>query len=808
MFKNYFKTAWRNLAKNKLTTLINILGLSIGISSALIIGLIIQYDFSFDKYEPGKENIYRVVSENENAKTCGVPAPLHAAMQHNISGVEKIVPLFGYSDWNTRVSIPQGNTRASKIFKEQQDIVFTDNNYFSVFPHRWIAGNPLTSLKNPHALILSESRAKLYFPGIAADAVIGRTVIFSDTVITTVTGVVKDLDVHSDFEFKEFISLSTIPTAGLKEAYSWDQWNSINSVTQVIVKLLPLVRPEQVNKQIQQVFKENDSDPDDAKFIHPLQPLSDVHFNKELEGKVDKDTVMDLAFLAIFLLLLGAINFINLSTAQAAQRAKEIAIRKTLGSRKTQLIFQFLSETFLLTACTTALSVIISPLLVKAFSGFIPEGLTFNYFFAQPAMWVFLVLMIMLVSVLAGMYPAFILARFKPVLVLKNQVSSTSGTTRTALLRKILIIFQFIIAQAFVIGMMVVDKQIHYSMQKDMGFRKDAIINFYVPFDFYHPDNNKYVLRDELRRIPEIQKVSLGNQSPAFSGQISTDISYNKKGKEIKMDVDSRNGDTSFLSLYNIKLLAGRNVMPTDTATELLVNETLAKQLGFAQPADAIGHLVKFGGAMMPIVGVMADFNLASMRTPIHPMIYYSDLKYGYVMHVALQRDPATWNKAIAKMTTAWKKVYPDTDFDYTFLDNTISNFYKQDKQLSLLLTWSAGVAIFINCLGLLGLVIFMINNRTKEIGVRKVLGASVLQIITLLSGDFVKLLAVAFAIAIPIAWWLMHDWLQNFAYHTTLSWWIFMLSGIVMITIALTILAIRAGRAAMANPVKSLRME
>ncbi len=808
MFKNYFKIAWRSLAKNKLTSFINVLGLSIGISSALIIGLIIQYDFSFDKYEPGKENIYRITSENETWKTCGVPAPLHTALANNIPGIETTVPLFGYNDWNTKVIIPQGNNKAAKIFKKQQNIVFTNNNYFSVFPHQWIAGNPSASLKNPHAVVLSESVAKLYFPNIPAGDVIGRTVFFSDTVMTTVTGVVKDLNSSSDFEFKTFISLPTIPAAGLAKTYSWDRWNSINSATQVIVKLFPGANFKQVSKQIQQVFKNNDSDPDDAKTKHLLQPLSDVHFNKDLEGKVDKSTVIDLVFLSIFLLLLGAINFINLSTAQAVRRAKEIGIRKTLGSRKRQLILQFLAETFLLTACTAILSVIISPLLMKVFSGFIPEGLTFDYFFNQPFMWVFLVLMIVIVSILAGIYPAFILARFKPVLVLKNQASSAPGTTRTALLRKTLIVFQFIIAQAFIIGMMVVDKQIHYSMQKDMGFREDAIINFYVPFDFYHPDNKKYVLRDELRNIPEIQEVSLGNQSPAFNGQMSTEIAYTENGKEIKMDVDSRNGDTSFLSLYHIKLIAGRNLMPTDTATELLVNETLAKQLGFVQPANAVGHFVKFGSTMMPIVGVMADFNLASVRTAIHPMIYYSDLKYGYVMHVALQQDPATWKTAIAKMTTAWKKNYPDSDFDYSFLDNTISDFYKQDKQLSLLLTWSAGVAIFISCLGLLGLVIFMINHRTKEIGVRKVLGASVVQIITLLSGDFAKLLAVAFAVAIPVAWWIMHDWLQNFAYHTVLSWWVFMLSGIVMMTIALTILAIRAGKAAMANPAISLRTE
>jgi ABC-type antimicrobial peptide transport system permease subunit len=289
---------------------------------------------------------------------------------------------------------------------------------------------------------------------------------------------------------------------------------------------------------------------------------------------------------------------------------------------------------------------------------------------------------------------------------------------------------------------------------------------------------------------------------------VSTSIEFKEKGKDLKLDADSRNGDTSFLSVYNIKLIAGRNISYSDTANELLINQTLAKQLGFANPADAVNHFISLGSSPLPIVGVMQDFNLASVRTAINPMVYYADMKFGYMMHVALQKDPSTWPAAIKKMQAAWKSIYPDIDFNYDFLDKKISDLYNEDKQLSTLLTWSAAIAILISCLGLLGLVIFMTNNRVKEIGVRKVLGASVRQIITLLSVDFIKLLMVAFVIAIPIAWWQTHNWLENFAYHTTLSWWIFLLSGAVMILIAITILCIRAGKAAMANPVKSLRTE
>ncbi len=807
MFKNYFKTALRNFKKNKLTTFINVLGLSIGISAALIIFMMVEYDFSFDKYEPDNERIYRVVTDGQ-WKSQGGPSPLHEAVQHTFSGLETIAPLFEYNDWNTKVSIPQGNNKADQVFKKQDKIVFTNGNYFSMFPHEWLAGNAKSSLQNPYSIILTENRAKEYFPNISPDELIGKTVVLSDTVRTTITGIIKDLKANSDFEYKSFISLSTISTSNLKQVYNWDMWNSTNSNTQLLVKLVRGVSESNINKQVTAVFKAHDTDPDDAKNLHRLQPLSDVHTNLDYGGSVNKSTITNLILLAIFLLLLGAINFINLSTAHAAERAKETGIRKTLGSKKSQLVWQFLSETFLLTLFTAIISVAITPLLLKAFTGFLPNGLQFDYLFSQPIVWVFLVILIFTVSIVAGLYPAFILTKFKPVLVLKNSVVNSSGTSRSAMLRKTLIVFQFIIAQVFIIGMMVVDRQVHYSIQKDMGFRKDAIINFYVPFDFYHPDNKKFILKDEVSKMPEVQKVSLGNQSPAFSGSMSSSISFKEKGKDVKMDVDVRNGDTAFLGVYNIKLIAGRNIVTSDTANELLINETLAKQLGFTNPTDAINHFVTFGSSQMPVVGVMKDFNLASVRSFIRPLIYYAQPKSGYVMHVALQPNSATWNSAIKKIGAAWKNIYPDVDFDYTFLDKTVADFYKEDQQLSTLLTWSAGIAILISCLGLLGLVIFITNSRVKEIGVRKILGASVQQIITLLSIDFVKLLAFAFIIAIPVAWWQTHSWLENFVYHTELSWWIFLVSGLIMITTALLIICIRVGKAAMTNPVKSLRME
>ncbi|WP_152268412.1 ABC transporter permease [Agriterribacter humi] len=804
MLKNYLKIAWRSLVKNRVTAIINILGLSVGISAALIIFMVVHYNFSFDRFVPGRDYVYRIVTEGEGWNNSGVPVPFHTAL-HNISGVAGVTPILNYSD-KVKISINEGNNTEPKLFRKQTDVAFTNMEYFKIFPHKWIAGNQQKALGNPYSIVITNSRAKQYFPDLKPENVIGKTVILNDTITTTVTGIVNDLEVNSDFDKMIFVSLPTATLGNLKDYFNWKHWDNTNSSFQTIIKLLPGIKPEQINNQLAKVFKERD--PGNTKTIHRLQPLSDVHTNPVFGGSANPETMRNLVILGAFLLLLGAINFINLSTAHASERSKEIGIRKTLGSTKKQIVFQFLSETFLLTVLTALLAIVLIPLLLKGFEGFVPEGLHFNYFLQQPFVWLFLLVLIIAVSVLSGLYPAFVLTTFKPVLALKSNLPAGDNISRGVLLRKTLIVSQFVIAQVFIIGVFVVNKQIRFSLQKDMGFRKNAIINFYPPFDWYNPNNKKFLLKDALSKIPEIQKLSFGNQSPAFNGYMTSSITYKENNKNQEITVNTRNGDTSFLSVYDIKLLAGRNILLTDTANELLVNETLSKQLGFKEPSDAVGHFVFFNGAPKPIVGVMTDFNLQSVRNSINPLIYYASPKNAYVMHIALQPDPATWKTAISKMEKAWKQIYPDQDFEYTFLDKTIENFYKEDQQLSKLLTWSAAVALFISSLGLLGLVIFITNKRIKEIGIRKVLGASVRQIIALLSTDFVKLLILAFIIATPIAWWQMHGWLQNFAYRTNLSWWIFLVSGVIMIVISLIILGIRAGSAAVENPVKLLRTE
>jgi putative ABC transport system permease protein len=791
----------RSLLRHKIFAAINILGLSIGISAALVIYLIVQYDYGFDRFEPDRARVYRLVTHGDGYDNAGLPVPVPRALG-SVAGIERSAFLMGEVYFGTKITIPQGNGREPLVFKKQDKLVYTDGNYFSIFPRQWLAGNPTVSLKDPHQLVLSESLVRRYLSGLSDNEVLGKTLFVNDSILMVVSGVVKDLTASTDFDDAAFLSLATIPASkGLKDDYQWDEWGSTTSVNQLMMRLSPGVTAASVERQINQLLKGHNGL--DIKFSASLQPLSDIHFNLPLEGKVDKSTLVSLTLLALFVLLLGSINFINLSTAQASERAKEIGMRKILGSSKAQLIARSMSETVLLTTIATFLSLLIAPLLVRVFSDFMPAGLDAGRLW-QPQVILFLLALIVMVSLFSGIYPALVLTNVRPLSVTRNTILSTTGGNRRIWLRKTLTVSQFVIAQVLIIGVLVVNSQIRHARNQEMGFRKDAIINFYVPVDWAHPNGKKFVLLNKLRGIPELQNVSLGNAAPAMGGYMTSSVDFKEGKKDQHVVVDIRNGDTGYLSLYHIPLLAGRNVRPVDSPMEYLVNETLARSLGFRNPADAVGHLLTNG----PIVGVMADFHLASVRKAIHPAVYTYDSKFGYVFHVALFPSSTTWKAAIAKMQKAWEQVYPEQPFEYSFLDQDIAKFYQEDEHLSQLLTWAAGVSILISCLGLLGLVIFTANQRTKEIGIRKVLGANVAQIITLLSKDFVRLVGLAFLIAVPVAWYGAHQWLLNFAYPTRLAWWLFAIGGVTMLVIALVILSIRAARAALANPINSLRTE
>lgn len=791
--------------------MINVLGLAIGISAALVIYLIIQYEYSYEKDLLHGDRIYRVVTDSQ-WKNSGIRAPLPRFIKSQVSGVDAVAHYIR-DDWQNVIKVPSDDGKQQKLFKKERGIIFSDAEYFKVIPHQWLAGNAQQALAAPLQLVLTESKVQTYFPGLTPDEAIGKTVIFKDSLYTTIAGVVKDRKANTDFNNQLFISLATVTSnTGLKELFNYDAWNNVNGNSQCLLLLSPTAEASRVNQQIDDIYAQlAKAEKEESKDAHWLQPLADIHFNKVFSSGgryIEKSTLLNLFLLALFLILLGAINFINLSTAQSIERAKEVGIRKTLGSGKKTLIAQFLLETFTLTLAACIISVIIAPLLFKAFSGFVPASMSYGDIF-RVDIFLFLILLSFGITLLAGFYPAWVLTAYNPVSAIKNQVSDHSKQTRSAWVRKMLITSQFVIAQVFLICVLIVSKQINFAKNKDMGFRKEAIINFYIP-DFSNRQNSqKFVLLNELKNIAEIEAVSLGNHSPAFSGSMSNGVTYMVGDEKVETSVDSRYGDTNFLDVYGIPLLAGRNVRLADSTHEVLINESMMKQMGFQTPEAALGHTLDFYDEDSPIVGVMRDFNIASVRTPVKPLIYWGEKNDGYVMHVALQaNNPSSWKKALDKLQASWNKVYPDYELDYTFLDKTIENFYQNDVRLSNLLNWAMGLSIGIAAMGLFGLGVFTANQRTKEIGIRKVLGADVVQLVFLLLKSLLALVVLACLIAFPIAGYFMHQWLENFAFRTNMSWWIFAVSAIGMLGFAAVVLGVKAFRAASANPVDSLRNE
>lgn len=816
MLKNYFITAFRNFWRNKIFSTINVLGLAIGISASLVIYLLVHYHFTFDKFEKDGDRIYRVVTvfnfSGEVYRNSGVTSPMGAAAKKELTGLDAVAPF--RTNEEMKISVPEAGRGEPVIFTHQKNIVFADENFMNLIGYQWIAGSPQTSLQQPYQTVLSEASAALYFPKLSPEQIIGRQLYFNDTVPTTITGIVKNINQNTDFTFSIFVSRASLDKTNLKPG-DWDEWNNTNSASQLLVKLSKGTSPAQIEKAMHGMYEKyrNKEHDDNSSTTFVLQPLSDIHFNADYGGYelplANKPTLYGLLAVAIFLLLLGCINFINLTTAHAAQRAKEIGIRKTLGSSKKQLMIQFLSETFLLTTIATILSVFLTPLILKAFSGFIPESLHFSIT-TQPGVLLFLLILIIIVTVLSGFYPAMILSGYKPVLVLKNQAYVNTGKTRTAWLRKSLTISQFVIAQVFIMATILVSKQIIYSLNKNMGFKKDAIL--YINTNFQDTvQSHKYVLLNKIKSIPEVAMVSLATSPPSSYNTWSGTLKYKDGKKEVSTDVQQKYGDSNYIKLYQIKLLAGSNIQQTDTVTSFLINETYSHILGFNKPQQAVGKYLDWNNKPVLIQGVVSDFNQRSLRETIKPLVIGSWSNSERQLSIALvsqNKSGTTWKAAISKIEKAFKEVYPKDDFDYKFVDQEIAKYYDEERHISSLLMWATGLAVFISCLGLLGLVLYTTTQRTKEIGVRKVLGASVLQIVSMISKEFLLLIIIAFLIAAPLAWIGMHKWLQNFAYRTDISWWIFVMGAIVMIIIALITLGFQTIKAAIANPVKSLRTE
>ncbi|HET7118116.1 MAG TPA: FtsX-like permease family protein, partial [Hanamia sp.] len=673
--------------------------------------------------------------------------------------------------------------------------------------------SPESSLSEPYQTVLTEQSARRFFPHLSLNNVVGKEITFNDTVHTTVSGIVENLKLNTDFNFQTFVSIATEKSLVVRESLDNQEYSLPSDL---FIKLSKNTSPEVIKNQIAKVYKLHSKSSSNGRFNleFNLQPLSNLHFRTFPDDfgqrKAYMPALYGLMAVAGILLLLACINFINLTTAQSSQRAKEIGIRKTLGGSRKQLIFQFLSETFILTLIATFISIIFAPLLLKAFSGFIPEGLHFNI--RQPGVILFLLITTVLVSLFSGIYPALILSSYQPITVLKNQSAVGSGNTRRLFFRKTLTVSQFVIAQVFIIATIIVGKQIHLELNKDMGFKKNAIIYFGTNYRDTSTAKRQ-VLYQKFKAIPEIANVSLAGFPPSTDGGLGFSLKYTNGKEEIDTQVRIKPADTNYIKLYKIKLLAGTNLPYSDTTNSLLINEKCSQMLGFKNPQEAIGKYIETNmyREKLPIVGVVGNFIQGSLHDEIMPLVLFNDQKMELTFNVALQPENAegtVWKSAITKIGKDFKAIYPNTQLEIHFLDESIAKYYTAEQNISTLLKWATGLAIVISCLGLLGLVIYTTNQRTKEIGIRKVVGASVSQIISLLAKDFLKLVLLAFIIAVPIVWIAANKWLQNFAFKIELSVWLFIAGGLVMLLLALVILLLRTYKAATANPVDSLRSE
>jgi ABC-type antimicrobial peptide transport system permease subunit len=821
MIKNYFRVALRSISRHKLFTLINVIGLSIGISAAIVIYLIVRYDLTFDRFQPDNNRIYRVVTNfdysGQVAPNPGVCGPLPGAVKNQVAGLQTMAPL--YRILLPDVSIPQSKAAPVK-FKAQKNVALADKGYFDLIPYKWLAGSARDALNAPYQVVLTSEQAKLYFPHTAYQDMIGKTVMY-DTIKTTVSGIVQTLSQNSGFTYHDMISFATgLANPDLKAELRLNNWGGTSVKHQLFIKLSPKATVRQIEKQLNDILIKNNPAKPGRTQKFALQPLSDIHFNARYGGiagydeVASKTTLYSLLGIALFLLLLGCINFINLTTAQATQRAKEIGIRKTMGSSRAQLIFQFLSENYLVTLMAVMVSAFITPFILQLFSGFIPVGIKFDLLH-QPGIILFLISLSIAVSLLSGFYPAIMLSGYKPVSVLKNQSQSSLSKTRNSLMRKSLTVTQFVIAQVFIMATVLVSKQIYYATHKELGFKKDGIVMISSPWKNRVLSRDQFFL-DKLREIPQVEMVSAGNDAPSSENTSSTEATYKDGKKEIKLsNLSMKFGDANYIRLYHIKLLAGRNLLPADTNKAFMANLTLTKMLGFKDPNEAVGKIIDGfnGDKRMQIVGVISDFPQESLHAPITPLVMMTstDVNYQGTFHIALKPqtgDGGDWATAFAAIQKAWKQVYPKDDMEYEFVDQTIARFYEKEQHTATLLSWATGLSILISCLGLLGLAIYTTTQRAKEIGVRKVLGASVAQIVTLLSAELMGLTLLAFAVAAPIAWWAMNKWIQNFADRTAISWWIFVVSGMAMLSAALFTSAFQTIKAAIANPVRSLRSE
>lgn len=809
MIKNHFKTAFRSLLRNRNYTIINILGLAVGIAVCMIIFIIIQFHTSFDNFHSKKDSTFRLITEYQHSETYGkdIPFPMPLGLKTAFPQLEQVAPI--YASQNDQLLITDSNGNTEKVFKEQRGLFYTEPSFFKIFDFPLLAGS-YESLNEPNNVLLTKETAEKYFG--SWKAAIGKTIKLEaggykfshGTDVLKISGILATIPANTDFQLKIVVSYSGFFLDYVAGSTDWD---GTTTDFGCYILLPPNSSVESFNQQLGAYSRKMKSSFNkDAQII---QPLNAVHYDTETGNYSNKaishELVNVLWLIAAFILLIACVNFINLSTAQAINRAKEVGVKKVLGSSKSQLQIQFIIETFLIVTVAVTLATLLAILALSYINQLLELPLSFNIL-DNPEIILFLLTVTIVVTVLSGLYPAIVLSRFNPVNALKSKL--TANTAKGISLRRGLVVFQFIIAQALIVGTLIIVKQMNYFIDQPLGFDKATIVN--VPFrvDSLRISRLDY-LKEQLLSINGVQAVSFSSNTPVENGNDTWNtFRFNHSIKETDFKAITKFADDEYVPAYKLQLVAGRNLQPSRMTREFLVNESLVKSLGIKNPEEILNKEISIWDDRIKctVVGVLKDFNNRSLRHDLAPLLITTNVTMYNQAGIKL----ATTN--ISSTMQSVKKIveqtFPDFVYEYKFLDDKIESFYKQENQLAALYKIFSAIAIFLSCLGLYGLVSFMAVRRIKEVAIRKVLGATTGNIVYLFSEEFIILIAIAFAIATPIAWYYMHQWLLDYVYRINISWWLFAAGGLVAIIIAFATISFQAIKAAIANPVKSLRTE
>jgi ABC-type antimicrobial peptide transport system permease subunit len=788
--------------RNRSFAIINVLGLAVGIAASLLIFLVVKFETSYDNFHSKRDHIYRVVSvfstQDGSSYSAGTPFPVGPALRLDFPQIKEVANTFRRG--TQQITIEEGGQQK----KFQSDVYYIEPEFFRMFDFEWLSGDPKASLSQPANAVLTKEIAEKYFG--TWQSAIGKTIKYNNdnAQVYKVSGILKNVPPNTDFPLGIVVSYATLK--GTNIGRNMEDWVSTFGAAYTFVVLPSNYSSGQFNKDLA-TFAKKHRPVEYSKDSYMAQPLTTIHSDERFGGYGDHffsdSLVTVLKLIGLFLILIACVNFVNLATAQAVNRSKEVGVRKVLGSNRGQLAAQFLSETSIIVVFALVISAIISYLVLPSLNELLNTKMTLDV--SSPAMILFLISVLIGVSLLSGIYPAMVISGFNPITALKNKISSRMAGGIS--LRRVLVILQFAIAHVMIIGTLIAMSQMNFFRNATLGFDQSAIINVNIPQDSISRAKMGY-LQNELSKNQDIKNVSFSYRSPSADGNWNSDFKFDHATNSTNFSANLKWADVKYFETYKIQFVAGRPYHESDTVREFVVNETLLRKLGITDPTQAINKQIDFwdGNKVGPIVGVIRDFNSFSLRDPMAPVVLSTWKDVYQTINIRIKEGK---EKAVLPFVEKlWNKTYPDYVYQYSFLDETIANFYQQEARLSTLYKIFAAIAIFISCLGLYGLVSFMASQRTKEVGIRKVLGASAGNIVFLLSKEFSILIIIAFAIAVPVAYYVMNNWLQNYTYRIEIGIALFVFALLGSMAIAWITVGHRAIKAAIANPVKSLRTE